>query len=249
MKNIDEIFLHYSATYADQDIGAAELKRMHLARGWSNIGYHWVIRLNGTVEQGRPENQIGAGVRGHNVNSIHICCVGGLRRETGPDKGFDTRTPAQKKALIRLIREIQARHPGAVVLGHRDVAATQCPGYDAQAWWAKVNGQDPSVNLGVNDEGPSVNPVVTHPMLKVGDIGQSVIEAQKMLHSHGLLDAKADGIFGPKTAQAVREFQHWRKIDVDGIIGPMTWAELYKVEKKQRSLWSWLWGLLTGEKQ
>jgi N-acetylmuramoyl-L-alanine amidase len=136
------IVLHYSATYPDQNIGAAEIDRMHRARGFrGGCGYHYVIRRDGTVEPGRPENVVGAHVRGFNTGSIGICLVGGIDRATGPNHGVDNRTEAQKRAAAALIRDILTRHPGAEVLGHRDLTATQCPAYDARAWWASVADQ------------------------------------------------------------------------------------------------------------
>lgn len=136
---VHTIVLHYSATYPDQDIGVAEIDRWHRDRGFSRVGYHYVIRRDGRVEPGRREGEIGAHVRGHNTGTLGICLVGGLDRATGPDIGVDNRTEAQKRAAATLIRDILTRHPDAKVLGHRDLVATQCPGYDAAAWWAEVN--------------------------------------------------------------------------------------------------------------
>ena len=136
---ITHVVLHYSATYADQDIGVKEIDAMHRKRGWNGVGYHYVIRRNGTIEQGRPESRIGAHVGGQNTGKIGICCIGGLERATGNNVGVDNRTMAQKAATLRLIRDIISRHPNAKVVGHRDLAATQCPGFDVQTWWANAN--------------------------------------------------------------------------------------------------------------
>lgn len=144
MRKINRIILHYSATYDDMDIGVAEIDKMHRDRGWKGVGYHYVIRLNGRIEKGRDEAEIGAHVSGHNVDSIGICCVGGTRRATGPSKGFDTRTDAQKAATVRLVKDLLTRYPNAKVLGHRDLAPTQCPGFDARAWWAAVDQPAPA---------------------------------------------------------------------------------------------------------
>lgn len=133
------IVVHYSATYADQDIGRAEIDVMHRARGFSGIGYHYVICRNGSIELGRPENVVGAHVGGQNSRKIGICCIGGLERASGPNKGVDNRTPAQRAALAALIRDVLTRHPGAEVVGHRDLAPTQCPAFDVRAWWASAN--------------------------------------------------------------------------------------------------------------
>ena len=137
--NITHIVMHYSATYGDQDIGASDIDKWHRDRGFAQIGYHWVIRRNGTVEGGRSEGTVGAHVRGHNTGTIGICVVGGLDRATGPSHGVDNRTPSQIAAQIKLTREVLSRHPSACVVGHLDLAATQCPAYDAAAWWASVS--------------------------------------------------------------------------------------------------------------
>ena len=138
MKKITHIVVHYSATYEDQNLTVKDIDKMHKARGWNGVGYHYVIRRDGTVEKGRPETTVGAHVGGQNSGKIGICCIGGLNRATGPNQGVDNRTPAQVTALIRLIKEILSRHPSAKVVGHRDLAATQCPGFDVIPWWAAV---------------------------------------------------------------------------------------------------------------
>lgn len=139
MRAIRKIVHHYSATYPDQDIGVAEIREMHRKRGWRDVGYHYVIRRDGTIERGRPESEVGAHVSGHNADSIGICCIGGIERATGPNVGVDNRTAAQREAAARLTRELLTRYPGADVVGHRDLAATQCPGFDVRSWWAEVN--------------------------------------------------------------------------------------------------------------
>ena len=219
---ISHIVLHYSATYDDQDIGAAEIDRMHRARGWSGIGYHYVIRLDGTIEPGRqPETRVGAHVGGHNTGKIGICCVGGLTRATGSNTGVDTRTQRQIDSLVRLIREIQTRQPGAKVAGHRDLKATQCPGYDAAAWWASIEGD-------AMPEVPAPEaPTVSYPMVRRGSKGRVVEALQTALAALGYGVGPVDGDFGPKTDAAVRAFQTAVCVDVDGIVGPMTWAAIY----------------------
>lgn len=151
---VRRIVLHYSATYPDQDYGAAEIRKMHLDRGFRDIGYHYVIRRDGRIEKGRDEHAVGAHVSGHNTGSIGICCIGGLERGTGPNVGVDNRTPAQIEATIRLVRDLQARHPGAELLGHRDLTATQCPGYDVRSWWAAINAARPVAKPASGQKGP-----------------------------------------------------------------------------------------------
>jgi len=144
---ITHIVIHYSATYPDSDITAADIDRMHKARNWKGIGYHWFIRRDGTVEPGRPESQVGAHVDQINSGKIGVCWAGGIDRATGQNKGVDNRTPEQTTALIGKILELLARYPGARVVGHRDLSRTQCPGFDVQAWWQGA----PSQPLKPND--------------------------------------------------------------------------------------------------
>ena len=138
MTKVTHIVVHYSATYADQDLTVKDIDKMHRDRGWQMVGYHYVIRRDGTIERGRPESMVGAHVGNQNTGKLGICCIGGLERATGPNKGVDNRTPQQVESLIKLIRDVLKRHPGAQVVGHRDLAPTQCPGFDVPAWWAKV---------------------------------------------------------------------------------------------------------------
>lgn len=139
-RKITHIVIHCSATPAGREVTAAEIDRWHRDRGFVGIGYHYVIRLDGTVELGRPEDRVGAHVSGHNANTIGICYVGGVsaKNVSVPE---DTRTPAQKAAMERLVRELLDRYPGAEVLGHRDFpgVAKACPSFEARAWWRDVS--------------------------------------------------------------------------------------------------------------
>lgn len=96
---------------------AADIEVMHKARGWRKIGYHYFIRLDGTIEKGRPEAEIGSGVFGFNKHTLHICYAGGLDAN---GKAADTRTQAQKIAQATLMAELKGRYPKAKVKGHRD---------------------------------------------------------------------------------------------------------------------------------
>ena len=134
--NIKKIFIHCTATREGQDFDAATIKKWHLRRGWSDIGYHFVIQLDGTVEVGRPEHIAGSHVRGQNTGSIGVVYVGGL---DGDGKAKDTRTPEQIKAMAELVGDLVKAYPAAKVLGHRDApAAKECPCFDVKTWWAGV---------------------------------------------------------------------------------------------------------------
>ncbi len=128
---VKTIIIHCTATPEGRDVTAADVDRWHRARGFRSIGYHYLIRLDGTVEQGRPESEIGAHTLGQNASSIGVCYVGGLARDGVTPR--DTRTPAQRRALEQLLRDLLKRYPGAQIRGHRDFAAKACPSFDATA--------------------------------------------------------------------------------------------------------------------
>ncbi len=98
--------------------------------GWSDIGCHFVIRLDGTIELGRPISQVGAHTSGRNQHSIGICYVGGLDHNLRPK---DTRIEAQKCALCDLLRLLLRIFPEATIHGHHEYAAKECPCFDAAA--------------------------------------------------------------------------------------------------------------------
>lgn len=127
MRTITLIIIHCSATPKGMDIGVKEIDRWHRQRKFEQIGYHWVVRLDGTIEKGRDEYLIGAHVKDHNTHSIGVCYVGGLVNQPGADGKIhlvpaDTRTPEQKTALRQLVNQLHQRYPKAIVLGHRDLS-------------------------------------------------------------------------------------------------------------------------------
>lgn len=138
MRRIDALVIHASDTYPSMDIGVKEIRRWHLNRGWSDIGYHYVIRRNGLVETGRDidgdgdvDEEIGAHALGHNKHTIGICMVGGKGQNNEPDCNF---TRAQWRALDQLVTDLEIRYRGVKVFGHRDVSDKACPTFDADAW-------------------------------------------------------------------------------------------------------------------
>lgn len=128
---INEIILHCSATKEGKDFNAADIRRWHLQRGFNDIGYHFVVRLDGTVEKGRDIDRVGAHCLNHNRRSIGICYIGGLDSTGQP---ADTRTAAQRLALPALIRRLRRHHPSATIHGHREFAAKACPCFNASEY-------------------------------------------------------------------------------------------------------------------
>ncbi len=128
------IVVHCSATRPDQDIGAAEIRRWHVEdNGWSDIGYHQVIRRNGSIELGRDLRQSGAHAKGFNRNSIGVCLVGGVNFVHDPDDNF---TDKQYTSLGITLEYWKRIYPQAEIVGHRDLpdVSKACPSFDVAAW-------------------------------------------------------------------------------------------------------------------
>ena len=139
MRKINKIIIHAADTFPDMDIGAKEIRKWHTdpkpdGNGWSDIGYHYVIRRDGTVELGRREEIPGAHVYGHNHDSIGICLVGGKPAIAG---GVSCNyTLRQWVSLQDLVSNLEGRYPHAEVVGHNNFTnAKTCPNFDVKAWW------------------------------------------------------------------------------------------------------------------
>ena len=130
----DYIAIHCSAT-ANQNFGAADIDKWHRKQGWQAIGYHYVIRRDGTVEEGRDEKVVGAHVSGFNEVSIGICMVGGVDAND-VSKAKNNFTDAQFASLKQLLVDLKGRYPKAKIQGHRDFPNVKkaCPSFDVAAW-------------------------------------------------------------------------------------------------------------------
>lgn len=124
MRELKEIILHCTATKEGQDYSVEQVRRWHLDRGFNDIGYHFLIRLDGTVEAGRPLETVGAHCKGHNANSIGIAYVGGLDKNGRPK---DTRTLPQKESMRRLVYDLKQYFPRLVVHCHNEYSTKSCP--------------------------------------------------------------------------------------------------------------------------
>jgi len=120
MRKINLIVIHCTATVEGREYSVKTIRRWHLKRGFRDIGYHFVVQLDGSIKAGRPLNQAGAHAKGHNTNSIGIAYVGGLDKYRKPK---DTRTIAQIYALRALVETLEIFYDGEVyTLGHRDLS-------------------------------------------------------------------------------------------------------------------------------
>ena len=107
-RKVNNIILHCSATPEGKDFTVENIRQWHKAQGWSDIGYHWVIYRDGSINKGRDENLVGTHCAGHNSGSIGINYIGGVASDGKTPK--DTRTQAQKKSLIKLVKELLEKY-------------------------------------------------------------------------------------------------------------------------------------------
>ncbi len=131
---MNKITIHSSATPPSMDVCSALIRQWHKARGWSDIGYHWVITRKGKLEQGRPMEYAGAHVKGHNTNNIGICLVGGVNEHGEPKNTFTFQQWHTLKVTITLLSEVYGI-PSSNIYGHRDLNPhTACPSFDVKSW-------------------------------------------------------------------------------------------------------------------
>ena len=132
MRRINLIVIHCSATRVTREFSVKDMEACHLAKGYKTIGYHYYITKDGKVHRCRPEEMVGAHARRYNAHSIGICYEGGLDAK---GEACDTRTPAQKRTLVTLLRSLKADYPDAQILGHHDLpwVKKDCPCFDARS--------------------------------------------------------------------------------------------------------------------
>jgi N-acetylmuramoyl-L-alanine amidase len=158
MRKIDEIIIHCTATRPDWWTGKSaaakvkEITRWHLDRGWSDIGYHYLIDRDGTVIAGRPLDRTGAHVKCHNTGTVGISLFGGFGGSAG-DSFADNFTEDQERALLDLIAKLKSDHPSITkISGHNQYAAKACPCFSVPAWLKKA--QSPKMKPPVDTEKP-----------------------------------------------------------------------------------------------
>ncbi|QFR42360.1 lysozyme [Pantoea phage vB_PagP-SK1] len=125
------LIVHCAATPPSMNIGLREIRQWHKEKGWLDVGYHFIIRRDGTIEDGRDVGAIGAHCEGKNYTSVGVCLVGGVDAAGKPQANF---TPQQMQALKDVLAGLKVEYPEATVHGHREFAAKACPSFDVQRW-------------------------------------------------------------------------------------------------------------------
>ncbi|MDE6267036.1 MAG: N-acetylmuramoyl-L-alanine amidase [Muribaculaceae bacterium] len=149
MAQLKYLVIHCTATPEGRDVTPDDIRRWHTSpvsaggRGWKQVGYTDLIRLDGTVERLVNNNEdanvdpweITNGAKGYNYISRHIVYAGGCDKSNKPK---DTRTAAQEKALVAYVKDFHRRHPSVRIIGHNEIAAKACPSFDVQKWLKSI---------------------------------------------------------------------------------------------------------------
>ncbi len=137
MRKVNKIIIHCTATPEGREHDVADIRRWHLKRGFNDIGYHYLIHIDGTIEEGRPINKQGAHCSGQNRGSIGICYVGGMSKDM--KKAKDTRTQAQRDSLIKLMHELIYKYNKDMTIhAHHEYANKSCPSFNVQEEYANL---------------------------------------------------------------------------------------------------------------
>lgn len=143
MRPLNEIIVHCTATRSDwwatssAQVKTNEVRNWHTSKGWSDIGYHYLIDRDGTVVSGRPLERTGAHVKGHNTGTIGISLFGG-HGGSASDVFEDNFTEEQDAALRKLIADLQKDHPSIhKISGHNEYSSKACPCFNVRNWLSK----------------------------------------------------------------------------------------------------------------
>ena len=126
MRKLDRIILHCTATPEGRHVDVDTIRVWHKARGWSDVGYHFVIYIDGSVHAGRAVEKTGAHVSGHNATTIGVVYVGGT---DAAGKAKDTMNAAQETAFVNLVKHLRDQFGPLTLHGHNEYAAKACPSF------------------------------------------------------------------------------------------------------------------------
>lgn len=220
------IVLHH----ADASIcDAATIHRWHQANGWSGMGYHFLVRKNGTIERGRPEDTIGAHCLSHNSDSIGICFEGNFSKEIMSE----TQLKSGQELLNYLYKKYNLTKNN--VYRHKDLMATDCPGknfpFDKVVDGTVENDSTPKEKTIKKKYSGTFPKLPSRGYFEFGDKGTQVKNLQKFLNWYNNYSLSLDGDFGNKTLSAIKDYQKKEKLNVDGLFGTECLKRAKKVKR------------------
>jgi len=209
-RKIHRVFIHCSASDHPHHDNMSTIRSWHLERGFSDVGYHFFIQKDGTLEYGRDIEKTPAAQKGHNLYTLAIC-MHGLREENFTQAQFDT--------LHQLAVQIVHNYENVSFHGHCEVSKKACPVFN----YRKVLDLDRYGSLNKNEI--SLTPLKSHntndlPELKLGSRGEAVELLQQLLF------IKIDGIFGPQTSRSVKTFKRSQNLYASDIVKSYIWRLL-----------------------
>lgn len=218
MRPVNEIIVHCTATPEGRAVTVSEIDAWHRARGWSGIGYHRVIGLNGERWQGRGLEKIGAHCEGHNTGTIGVAYVGGVTSDGRTAK--DTRNTAQRRALLEELIDLRDRFKIKKVSGHNEYATKACPSFDASAEYDHL----------FEGRSKTFSPIIDK-VLKRGHVGNDVSIWRDRLMAWRTITGETNRLrtgilFDHDVEMATIAFQKARGIVADGKVGPQTLGEM-----------------------
>jgi N-acetyl-anhydromuramyl-L-alanine amidase AmpD len=191
------------------------MKKWHLARGFSDVGYHFFIQKNGSLEYGRDIEKTPAAQKGHNRGTLAIC-LHGLKEEKF--------TKAQFNTLRKLAKQIDHNYENLSFHGHCEVSKKACPVFD----YRKVLDLDIYGSLNQNAD-PLQNITGKKPEdlpeLQLGSRGEAVALLQQLLF------IKIDGVFGPQTARTLKAFKKLHELYASDLVKSYIWRLLLENER------------------
>ncbi|MBL0721627.1 MAG: N-acetylmuramoyl-L-alanine amidase [Sulfurovum sp.] len=211
-RRVERVFIHCSASDNSKHDNISTIKRWHLARGFSDIGYHFFIHKDGKISKGRSIEKTPAAQRGNNSGTIAIC-LHGLQKEKFTNLQFD--------AVRAICTDINNAYFKSISFhGHREVAAKACPVFDYKKV-LKLDkfgslGLDSTIVIGVENKQNNFG------RINYGDRGDKVKELQR------LLSIKADGHYSKKTLKAVKSFKRQHGLYNSGVVTKEVWILLKK---------------------
>ena len=191
------------------------MKQWHLARGFSDVGYHFFIQKDGTLEYGRDIEKIPAAQKGHNINTLTIC-LHGLKEENFTEGQFET--------LKKLATQIEHNYKNISFHGHCEVSKKACPVFNYRRILDLVTygSLNKNVNILENIKSKKVKDL---PELKLGSRGEAVGFLQQLLF------IKIDGIFGPQTSRSIKMFKKLHELYASDLVKSHIWRLLMENER------------------